>query len=83
MLYHLYDIYSKLNPCESALNIDLKDDESSAICTGGNPVIYSVEKESNLKVNQIQQTVEASQRFGEQGVSSVLLWKAHTLLQCL
>lgn len=40
---------STLNICESALNIDLKDDESSAICSGGNPVIYSAARNQTLK----------------------------------
>lgn len=36
------------------MNIDLTDDESSAIYTGEKPSYLFSSKESNLKVNQIQ-----------------------------
>lgn len=63
-------LYSALDLCRRALNRDLKDDESSAICTEGNPVIYSAARNQTFKSTKISgrpsEQFWSVQRFGEQ-----------------
>lgn len=64
-MFYIFYLHSALNLSQSALNIDLKDDESFVICTEGNPVTYSAARKLEVYKNQLE-AIGAVQRFAEQ-----------------